>query len=137
MSRGKEVAMAKSITVQAAETIRLELPSLIPADAVAVDRALQALLEQAKHGTDVDGLIDDLLTQHAGTRARWDELLEELGGEKGPGFEELPGQLPAIATDGWACPRGDYFYPIFDADEPPAQEKCPVHHIPLEFRAAG
>jgi hypothetical protein len=129
--------MAKSITVQAAETIRPELPSLIPADAAAVDRALQTLLEQTEDGTVVDALIDDLLTEHAGTRARWDQLLEELAGEKGPGFEELAGQPPAIATDGWACPRGDYFYPIFDADEPPPQEKCPVHHIPLEFRAAG
>jgi len=125
--------------VPVAEAIRGELAALVGDDAPEVSDALGRLLDECRAAPDAtsrgraeDGLYQ-LLAQREGTRLRMDELLPRFVEERAdPAYSGLLGVTDPVAVDRWVCERGDYAYPVLDADDTPPRN-CPTHGIPLVF----
>lgn len=82
--------------------------------------------------------IYELLARDEPTRQRLDELLpKEPEERRGGGYDDLAGD-PEPVYDCYACPNGDYAWPILDvADPTPPLSTCPHDGETLTFRAAG
>jgi hypothetical protein len=150
--------MQRSDLLAAARTIRAELPQPLAgppvvagaaaapaggaagrlplADAAGLSAALDRLIDRLAAGADVADAEDELielLTAEEPLRRRLDELLPDDQGEKdwaGPtGYQELPGPGDPVDAVFYACPEGDYRYPVMEVGEVVPQ--CPVHGLPL------
>lgn len=122
--------MDRSELLDAARTIRGELPELVPDASLAA--RLDDLIAQMETGEPVDDDLFETLTGHDPLRQRLDELLPDEDPDKGwagPAYQELPGYGEPVDAQYFVCPYGDYRYPVLEVGElvPP----CPVHRVPL------
>jgi hypothetical protein len=133
-----ERATPDSGIVMAARVIWSELPRLLAGAAAArVESVLGELLAQAEAAPDAAGLAKaegvmlELLAEYPATRDRLDQLLPSSEEERGAdaGFEPLAGGGEPIDFDWYACPNGDYDWPVFAVDEP--IPRCPIHGVAL------
>jgi hypothetical protein len=144
--------------VSAGRQIRSELPDLLADDSAATQMAsaLDQLISAAESAPDdhsreaaVEGL-HKLLTGTAATSRRLRELhgatsdTSYLEFERGFGFDSSGVSYDSLAGDdsaahdSWVCPKNDYAWVVFDADDPQKPPStCPEHHIALVFRPAG
>jgi hypothetical protein len=124
------LAAARQILAETNQTdVQMKLGGLLEAvGAASSDAERQRLIDE----------IIELLCADEGTRWRLDDRLPGLTSEtrERPGGSELDGD-PELAFDRWACPAGDYMWPVLDvADDDPAPATCPNDGSPLVFRSA-
>ncbi|MFF3848906.1 hypothetical protein [Streptomyces sp. NPDC002328] len=98
-------------------------------------------VEEAGSPEDREDAVDriyELLALDEPTRKRFDELLPKVKEERrAGGYGDLAGD-PEPVNDRYACPNGDYAWPILDvADPTPPLSTCPYDGETLTFRAAG
>jgi hypothetical protein len=115
--------------VELAEAIRPDMATLAPE---AADE-LNTLVQRLRAGEPVEDDMVELLTSTAALRRRVNELRPidddvEKGGA-GYVFQEMPGHGEPVAATEYACPHGDYRYPVLEVGEP--IPLCPNHKVPL------
>ncbi len=113
--------------ISAAEAIRPHLSTLLGEHAESVKTAVEALLNQAKQGQEIESELLDLLGKYPATSA-WinKKLAEENSLSKGItlSYDELPGERgPVSGAKYYKCPSCDYRWTkILDWQSPP---NCP------------
>ena len=127
--------------VEIAEAIRPELPRLVGEEAPSMGAKLTEAVALARAAPDpeararAEDALYELLASHDRTREELDRRLPEIDEERG--YDPLAGTGDPVAADRYECPRGDYAWPVFSLDDPPPPDRCPVHQIPLVFKAAA
>jgi hypothetical protein len=123
--------MDRAELIAAAEQVLAEAPGLLPAGtAPEVSAQLADLVSRARSGEPVEDELILVVTGQDRLRERFDELLPaDDVAKEGGGYEELPGYGEPVDVTYFACPQGDYCYPVLEVGE--AVPLCPVHRVPL------
>lgn len=125
--------------LEAARTIRGELPDLFPSDTAKVlDNRLAELLNQVPldlrdlHYETISKIatqVEEFLNTHESTKTWLQSFLIDSSNDQRKSFEPLPGNASYVATDKYICPHGDYRWSRRSVGQP--IPRCPTHDVLL------